>query len=364
MEYRTCRIEDIPSAIALSKSIFKENMAEQFLRLFAKENKDRMFIAADDEGTVKSMLCYYPSTVRLGGAMIRVGCIGSVCTNAQYRGKGLASTLLKNAYRKMEEERICVSVISGGGGIYEASGATLTGAMMECRASEGRQDEAVSIRSITERDFSWMTAMNQAETVRFDRDESEFKDLFLGQTYPDTFATYPAWAILRDDQPVAYAIGVLEQGKDELGLKEYAGERAALVAAFPKLLSSTNRANLHFAAVPGDEVLNFANVLASPMTQHASLRLNDPKGFFEALTPLAKQAGIEDYGDCVVSSHEGGWKLVWRKLELRFADLHELNRFVFGAWTPSTKRGSLRLQSEFAKFLPVRFPWTHNLNYQ
>lgn len=363
MEFRTCASSDIASAVALSRSVFKDNMAEQFLRLFGMENKDRMFIAADDGNVVRSLLCYYPSTVWLGGAALSVGAIGSVCTDPAFRGQGLASRLLQNAYAKMAEEGIPVSVISGGGGIYEASGATLTGAMVECRidAANLASSAEIAIRSVEASDFPKMWAMNQAEPVRFDRTLDEFADLFRGQTYPDTFATYPAWMVLRKNNPVAYAVGIIENGKDELGLKEYAGDRDALFDAFAVLLKATDKPNVHFAAVPGDPVLKHTGLVTNPTTQHASLRVNDPAAFFAAIAPLLAAHGLSDLR---VEQDDAGWVLSLRNKSVRFADRHALNRFVFGVWTPSSKRGSIALQNALSNVFPVRFPWTHNLNYQ
>jgi predicted N-acetyltransferase YhbS len=363
MDFRTCASSDIASAVALSRRVFKDNMAEQFIRLFGEENKDRMFVAVDDENVVRSLLCYYPSTVWADGAAFRIGAIGSVCTDAAFRGKGLASRLLQNAYAKMAEEAIPVSVISGGGGIYEASGATLTGAMIECRidATKLHPAEGISIRPVDSADFPVMRAMNQFEPVRFDRTLEEFADLFRGQTYPDTFATYPAWMIDKANVPVAYAIGILENGKDELGLKEYAGDRGALHDAFAALLNATGKQSVHFAAVPGDPILADPDLVTIATTQHASLRLNDPKAFIRAIAPLLEVQGLSELR---VESRDAGWVFQDRNRSVRFADLHELNRFVFGVWKPSRKRGSITFQNDLAKVFPVKFPWTHNLNYQ
>lgn len=362
MVFRTCDHADIASAVALSKRVFKDNMAEQFLCLFHAENKDRMFVAVDETNVVRSLLCYYPSTVWMAGASIRVGAIGSVCTDEAFRGKGLASRLLRNAYETMAQEGIPVSIISGGGGIYEASGATLTGAMMECRMKAPSTNASLpKLRPVQPSDMKRMWELNQREAVRFDRTLDEFKALFQGQTYPDTFATYPSWIIEQDGIDAAYVVGVLEQGKDELGLKEYAGDRHALISSFAALLQESGKESVHFASVPGDTILEAQNLQFQPMTQHASLRLNDPVAFFEAIRPLTNRW---DLTDLHVSSDATGWKISDAGKEVRFRTIHELNRFVFGFWTPSKRRGSMLLQNKLSTIFPVRFPWTHNLNYQ
>jgi predicted N-acetyltransferase YhbS len=362
MEFKTCDLSDIADAVALSRRVFKDNMGKQFIRLFHPENKDRMFIAKDESNVVRSLLCYYPSTVWMDGVSIRIGSVGSVCTEDSFRGKGLASTLLKHANDRMIKEGICVSVISGGGGIYEASGATLTGSMIECRMEHNRAiPSTVAIRRVKASDLERMWELNQAEAVRYDRTLDEFMDLYQGQTYPDTFATYPAWVVEKNGGTVAYVIGILDHGKTELGFKEYAGDREALTSSFASLMEETQRTSVHFAAVLGDDILSAPGLSKQPTTQHASLRLNDPSLFFMAIRPLANQNNLSDLE---VSCDGSGWKIAQGGKEVRFQTIHELNRFVFGDWKPSSKRGSIDLQKKLAMLFPVKFPWTHNLNYQ
>lgn len=362
MVFKTCAVSDIAAAVALSRRVFKDNMGEQFIRLFHPDNKDRMFIATDEANHVQSLLCYYPSTVWMGDASIRVGSIGSVCTEESSRGRGLASTLLRNAYERMAEEGICVSVISGGGGIYEASGASLTGAMIECRITRDKALRGTSsVRRVHASDMKRMWELNQAEAVRFDRTIDEFADLYRGQTVPDTFASYPSWVVENNGILAAYVVGILEQGKDELGIKEFAGDREALASAFASLMAETNRISVHFAAVPDDPILKTPGLTQQPTTQHASLRLNNPALFFEAIRPLSEKLGLTDLA---IFPEGVGWIIAQGDKNVRFNTLHELNRFVFGVWKASSRRGSTILQKKLATLFPVKFPWTHNLNYQ
>jgi len=126
MNYKTVEGHEREKAVQLSTRIFKENMANQFLLLFGEDNKDHIFICKDEEEVV-SMVTYYPSIIQLGNAHVKAGSIGSVCTDPEYRHKGIAYDLLLLAEKKMLEEKRSIAIISGEGGLYERFHSSIVG---------------------------------------------------------------------------------------------------------------------------------------------------------------------------------------------------------------------------------------------
>lgn len=366
MELRSCRPEERLDAIRLSKSVFKDNMAEQFLSLFAPENVERMLVAVDG-GKVVSMVNYYPGPVRIGPATIRVASIGSVCTDPAYRGQGLAARLLRLAEKKMLEEGIHVVVISGGGGIYSAFGSEQAGDMREATVPAARLplDPRISIRPYAPADFNAIRRMHASDAVRFVRGAREFHRLMRGQTYPDSYADYPIRMIEKDGEVAAYAILVLDKGNDEVGIKEMAGDRAALAAAFPLFLREFGRARIHFAAAPDDPVLAVAERDdVKPIHQFASLKIVDFPGFMTALSPylravLGKASAALSFAEPDGAATISGWGET-----LVVADPRELVKIVFGCAGAYPSGASGPLGEALARIFPVPFPWTHTINYQ
>ncbi len=366
MELRSCRLEERLDAIRLSRSVFKENMGEQFPVLFGPKNVGRMFVALD-AGRVVSMVNYHLTPVKIGPATIRVASVGSVCTDPKYRGQGLASKLLRLAERKMRSESVDVVVISGEGGIYAAFGSGFAGDMREAKIPGTLLPSAsdVSIRPFAKTDVPAMRRLYDADPVRFVRQADEFRLLLQGQTYPDVFATYPIEIVEQSGVPAAYAILEIHRDNDDVGIKEMAGDRNALLDAFPLFLAKYRRSQIHCATSPSDPLLNRIPMsCVTPIHQFASLKIIDFPAFAERLRPYFMTV-IGAKADALAFGFGAGSATISGEgSRLAVADPRELVKIVFGfaGAYPSGATGELALT--LSRLFPVPFPWTHSLNYQ
>lgn len=77
---------------------------------------------AVDNGQIVSTLRVFIRSMFLHGEPVSVGGIGEVSTLPEYRRRGLATQLLKDAIRFMEEREIAVSSLHGSQRIYSAEG--------------------------------------------------------------------------------------------------------------------------------------------------------------------------------------------------------------------------------------------------
>jgi predicted N-acetyltransferase YhbS len=363
MEFRSCCLADRKKAIRLSRSVFKDNMEKQFIRLFGVDNLAHMFVAVDESSEVRSFLAYYTTDIQIFSSVLTVASIGSVCTDPAFRGQKLASTLLEMAYQTMRSEGVAVTVISGGGGIYEASGATLVGHVYEVEIENAAlpADSRYQIRPYQTADLPAMIQIYQNESLRYVRDAAEFADLLAGQTYPDESSTYPIDVIEEAGQIVAYAIGVLNEEDKELGWKEYAGNRHALLGVMRQATALHGRERIHFAADPTDPLVGLLAHEPKPIGQFASFRILDPKRLFTQLTNFAVHRGVTDWSQMIV---EPGC-IRYRDETILIKTPHVWNALVFSPlddtvdWTNAP-----RLKKLWTIVFPLPFPWTHNLNYQ
>lgn len=370
MELRSCRPDDRKKAIALSRSVFKDNMESQFLCLFGEQNRDRMFLAFEGEEVV-SMVNYYPAAVQIGPATVMTASVGSVCTKAEFRGQKLASRLLTMAASRMRAEAVHVVIISGQGGIYSAFGAEFAGNATEWFVPQGTfpSSPRVSLAEYTPADLPAVKLVYETEPVRFVRRELEFDLLIRGQTYPDLHTRYPFELILAEGKVVAYAILDLsdDETDDTLGIKEYAGDRLALTDAFDLLLKKYGRRRMHFAADPHDPLEKLvAGCEKRPIHQFASLKILDFSGFMAALRPYWETLVPESAGRVSWEEREGMYAIRLGPETLVVDDGVKLTRFVFGFTEPAGIDFSRcpELEKWAGKVFPIPFPWTHNLNYQ
>lgn len=370
MELRSCRPEERLRAIELSRSVFKENMGEQFLCLFGEKNINRMFIAID-EGKICSMVNYYPASVKIEQALVKTGSVGSVCTLPEYRNQRIASRLLRQAEEQMNKEDITVMIISGQGGLYSAIGADFAGNCHECYVPRGYfpKSPEISIRPYRSSDFEALKAVYETESVRFLREDDEFRLLIKGQTFPDTFATYPFELILLNDVVVAYVILHLEtdQASDSLGVKEFGGNRRALIASFDNMLEKYGKEKMHFAIDLHDEMENYLEDCEKvKIHQFASIKIVDFVRFMEQLKPyyLSKGRDIKDHFRFF--EKDAAYFFEWDTEELKIDDMMTLTELVFGNPNPLKLNFSKcpRLEAFLKEIFPIPFAWTHNINYQ
>lgn len=367
MEFRTVLSKtDQIEAIELSKSIFKPNMAEQFTLLFSESNWHHMFIAID-EGKIVSLVNYYPSYIQIGNCTIKVASIGSVCTKAEYRGQKLASRLLILAENQMKKEAIDLAIISGGGGIYTEFGSALAGNVNEYLLDEPSFDDSDAIK-IDLFDKSYLEAMisiQNHESVRFIRNQNEFEQLLLSQTYPDSFATYPIHVIKKHHQTLGYVVGILPTEGDEFGIKEFAGDRNAIIESFKLLLSFHKRSKIHFACDVHDEINDLLhNQSFKRIHQHASFKIIDFCALMKKLSP---------YFDTIYPNH--GILFDFKDNHAVFISNDEvytvessilLSQLILGFDQPLNLQldNCSNISQFFNKVFPIPFTWTNNINYQ
>ena len=366
MEFRPCTASDRLSAIALSRSVFKPNMGEQFLALFGENNMKHMFVAVDG-GRVVSMVNYYPATVSVHGARITTGSVGSVCTLPEYRGQKIASKLLSMAGDQMRFEGITVMIISGHGNLYTAYGADYAGYATEWFVPRGMipANPEIVIAPFHEADWPAMIRIYETEPVRFLRNPSEFQTLFRGQTYPDEHKTYPTEWVLRNGKVVAYVILDFSDDPedDTLGIKEYAGDRVALSEAFDQLLEKYHRRRMHFAVDPHDPLMKIvAGGECRPIHQYASLKILDFPALMEQLKPYWAREMPEAATALRYEQLLGTYRFQWGSDLLDFPDEIALTRYLFGH--PEVPKDESVLGRRLGQIFPIPFPWTHNLNYQ
>ncbi|MGW6457109.1 GNAT family N-acetyltransferase [Streptomyces sp. NPDC055078] len=122
MEYRTATPADEPSLHALWHTAFgTAPVAELWARDQGRHR--RTFVAADG-GRVLSAVHYQPRPIRSAAATVeRVGCLGSVATLPEARGRGHVSALLTQAVRTMTDDGCAWSLLfTGTPRVYEGAG--------------------------------------------------------------------------------------------------------------------------------------------------------------------------------------------------------------------------------------------------
>ena len=191
---RCARIDEIASITELADCVFMQGrtgvMGDLFPRLFHKDNRDNLFVFIDGERVV-SHVGMVERKARIPGCGLHVACMGAVATYEDYRGRGLASQLVRAALDKARADGVDVMLISGDRTLYRRIGAFPVGRDFRCVLDADILDwlhnPRVRVRKALESDLPACAAAYDAKPVGFVRPMDEWKD------YIDSKATAEGW---------------------------------------------------------------------------------------------------------------------------------------------------------------------------
>ncbi|KKO54250.1 GNAT family N-acetyltransferase [Paenibacillus sp. DMB20] len=156
--------KQLKQAVELSDRIFlkqpeQPSMGTSFPFIF-DPGVSHSYGAFDEEGKIASFMGLVPFTIRINAAELRVYSIGSVCTDPESRGKGLAGELLNQCFKHAERAGASLVFISGGRSLYTRAGCRLFG-----RASEHRMTPETADRLSGSLDNGWEVREMEAEDL-------------------------------------------------------------------------------------------------------------------------------------------------------------------------------------------------------
>lgn len=237
---RGTRKEEFGQVLKLVNCVFRQssnqppNMGEYYSLLFNHDNLDNLRIIAEDSKPV-SHIGISESEITVYGCRTKIGSIGSVCTYPEYRGKALATRLLEDCIRKLNENEVDIMLVSGGRGLYKRAGCVEAGRVHHLRISQddpgklARQD--IKLLPYEERNLADIVAIYQKEPVRFCRCLKDFKRVLGSGAAADRKAEI--LMVYLADKCLGYLvvqvpIEAKEGEKKVASVVEYAGVRTAI----------------------------------------------------------------------------------------------------------------------------------------
>ncbi|MFO8008093.1 MAG: GNAT family N-acetyltransferase [Candidatus Brocadiia bacterium] len=378
---RGAKPQEIGAIVELSNAVFRPrgegHMGRDYPLLFAPENAEdlRVFV---DEGRPVSLVGIYQADLWLHGIRQRAGCIGSVCTHADYRGQGLATRLMKDARAKAAADGCTLLLISGGRGLYRRLDYVDPGGYVTYRVGRKRlpQPGPYVLEEWSEQHLPELVRLHSTEPVRFGRPPEDFRgflscghvenapgDVLLvrekkGRHAAAYVATWRAGAGGLDDEAVS--------------VREMAGSRAAVAHALSALLDRYGAEEVHLDCLAADgEMRALARVHGWPTEAHGfhgTLGIIQPARFWSACGPLfAERIGEEKVSPLRVEPRGDGLSLLYEDEELTLEGMSDVTRLAF---LPRGRRNELQLDlpadSELRglleKLLPLPLP-AYGLNF-
>jgi GNAT superfamily N-acetyltransferase len=262
---RGARPEELAGVLALVNAVFTgEDMGAAFPTLFHPDNAQwlRTFW---DGGTAVAHVGVWLGRIWSRGRPLAVAHVGAVCTRPEYRRQGLAGALLADALPRLRSAGVGLLLISGDRSLYRRLGARPFGRLLRYRIAREQAGAAESARlAVAAPDpraaAAEMAALYDQEPVRYARAPAEWAALLPAKGYvPPARGLAAATARRLDGTLAAYLLlGRVRQPRPEeqapavLPVHEFAGERAAVLAALRAALDAAAAEVAELLVQPGD----------------------------------------------------------------------------------------------------------------
>ena len=305
---RSLEKEELHLAVELSDRIFsrgRNSMKDLYPLLFSEKNAENIKVFMEKRKVV-SMVGLLPKEVTIYGHKALFGLIGSVCTDPKYRGKGLATTLLRQVEKDALKMGISVLYISGDRNLYRRFGAVDAGVFFTTILTGGKENS--DVRKARLEDLPKLCSIYSQKAVRFIRTYEDFLKLFRAGYAVDHKATY---YVFKD----SYAVFVERNGN--LEMVEYGGTEREVLEIVKHVLfeEKKEKCALHFPGFSGythffDEKKR-RNFLGTVKIISKDLLFEQLKGYFLERIPRKIFEDLREY--------------------LKSMDAPDVTRYLFGS---------------------------------
>ena len=292
---RAATPNEIPEVVRLSNSVFypdgRIRMERVLPALFAESNVGAIRVIRD-AGRLVAMAGMVISDLRLREVTVRAACIGSVCTTADYRGRGLAGLLMEDVFSHAASRGALVALISGGRGLYRRMGCIDAGlfTVIELVPTHQERASAITVRPWSEQDLPVLWELHEKEPVRFVRSRADMDRLVGARA---TFCRpVRTWIAETRGRPAAYLC--VSGPDDRTGpgvtlVREIAGDRTVVLAAAAAIQEAESAERMQIEVPASDALASLAarkGHSCRPAGMHGTLKVIDITAFRAALAPL------------------------------------------------------------------------------
>ncbi|MYL55952.1 GNAT family N-acetyltransferase [Virgibacillus halodenitrificans] len=192
MEIRRLTPSEIEDAIKLSDKTFRksqhQSMGRAFPLVFTTYNN--LSFGAFHDSKLVSFFGLVPFEIKIGSAQISAFSIGSVCTDPDYRGKGIASAILEKIYQYIDEAGASLLFVSGDRGLYLRNNCFHFGTRNTFKIDKATyeiENGENILRKATLGDLFSVFRLRQGKNVRYETSVSEWLTLLKSGGYTSIF---------------------------------------------------------------------------------------------------------------------------------------------------------------------------------
>jgi len=338
---RAAKPEELIDVVNLVNSVFKIKpgspsiLMDLFPQLFNMDNLENLRVVTYD-GKLVSHVGIWEGELLIYGCWFKVGMIGSVCTHPNYRNRGYASALVRDAFSKMRRDGIDLVLVSGYRNLYRRVGCVEAGKVYTYSIPQGKLDlnlDDISMIHYSEELLKDFIEIYHREPVRYRRSLEEFRILLRRGLHYEDLKIYTA---INKSRPLAYiAIESFLNGNVPT-IIEYAGPRSIILYLIEKVLKALN-VNALKLTVPSHDLemlylLEEQNLEKMSSKAPASMAIINPQSFLEKIQPyLEEKMGEKESRRFIHNLVHEKIRLYLNGEETSFLDSRALTLLFFGA---------------------------------
>jgi N-acetylglutamate synthase-like GNAT family acetyltransferase len=338
---RAAKIEELPQIVKLTSWIFGFEkhgvyLDKVFPHVLCEENIENLRVIVSD-GKVVSHLAIWEGWLHFYSNWLKAGLIGCVCTHPDYRMKGYASSLVKDAFAKLSRDYVDLVMVSGVRSLYSRAGCVEAGIIYDYHVPLNTFKDLVThldglkVESYDEDKTLDLIELYQREPIRFRRSFEEFK-LFASRAFLAEVEALSVFVSYRMDRPASYA-ALVKGFFNSLTVVEYAGSRIAVLKTLYDASKTLKVKHVRLPVPYGDweliTLLEESGLKPKTSQAPASLAILNPAVFTDKIRPyIEERLGVK--ADFKATAHNDGVEVYMFGERVRFEDPRAFPILVFG----------------------------------
>ncbi len=376
---RTLFASEYQQAIDLADRTFRskeqKSMGDAFPHVFSRPLGQG--IGAFDQERLVSYMGLVPAFIDVNVTQISSYLLGSVCTDIDYRGRGLASKLLSEVFHHVEEASASLLFVSGDRPLYQRAHCSAFGSFQECtfvrsgteiEEASRHQDLSWEIRDLNSTDWLTILKIRKKLASTISTTPYEWATLLESEAFSSCFHAYTRILVAKHNDVVSgYAVVSIPLGHEHLSgtILEWYGDQTCLQHM---IIAAIRRWGLEKLVVYLDESdlfsldTAFTTMERRPVKNQGTVAIINAEQLYEEILPDVISRGYQD--DDQLQFHplnKNTWEIVINNRSWVMSH-EELVAFLFDNQFEKEDWGKEEELLRRAWF-PIKLPYLISLHY-
>jgi len=367
---RGVKKEEFDELVKLVNMVFRpetQMMKKEYQILFNEENLENLRVIVE-EGKPVSHIGTLERDISIFNCRSRVGLVGSVCTHPNFRGRGYATTLLNDCIKRFEQHGCDFMFVSGIRRLYDSADCLSIGQVYRLEVRERdlwrfEKNEGISIDGSAEKYLEEMIRVYNEKVVRFIRPKKDWEIAIRNKFVMNVPCEF---LIIKEKEKFKGYFIVHFSERKIAEVKEYAGDKKALIDAIPHLFERYRLAGFVWPVPYEDKdlakLVQDKGVSTTIIPIDGTVRILNFPRLMERMRPYFRERIGKEADKMKFEERDGKYLVLLGEEEFVMEDRRSMT------WTILSRPGGYKIEGEgklrnyLRKILPIPFIW-YGINY-